>query len=578
MAKYIFLFFFTLSSAHISLGQKSYSNQTIREFNSQSLAVVKATDYYRLHDIEFLNAIVFGLPNVFNQEQYELLQTNMSDEIKQLYDFSSMDFMISSNGGFYSLFDQDKKELVYSGIQLFEKLELLEAKFLLKEVLDFQTTYEKEIEGVGDFFFQDPYMAWNKKYDSLRSEIHKVYENYIRKNSFIYCKNENGNYFTENYSGPVFSYHPNGITAVSFNVSSSKIDGAYKEFNENGKIQFLQSYLDGIKDGTASYFDEGGRLSKTVTPINQEGNHCVEEFYSNGILSQSYTIDKANKMVGEIQNWFSNGNLSSIYRVDDREVIIGDYLEFWEDGSKKLEATFENGQGVYHNYWSKNGDQLLKEGTGKYIQESGDSLYGTSLTENNFLNYQKHGIQTWYFNGVLRSYNEYKNGVPHGLSLVYYKNGKLQKKYLIENGKVVSFNEYGFFDNPIMKKSISFEVSEDFLTKQELPIPSVYPRIINEEEVAEHIQLPLNIFDMVPQDSKEVVRYLVTIGVEGKVIDFKFLVGRSFGLDSEFEDGLKLLEFEPGRIKDKVVVSHGILTVNFFLEESEISAEEVLNN
>lgn len=136
------------------------------------------------------------------------------------------------------------------------------------------------------------------------------------------------NYWTEDRiplivdgNGKLTTYFDNGnIQHISYWTSKLK-NGTLQEFYENGQLNIERNYKDGIKEGFGKVFYNNGNL---------HSEHC----YQNG------------KDIGQYKEWYENGQLS-----EEGEFINGDYFLI--------------------NFWTEEGEQILKDGTGKAIRKYG---------------------------------------------------------------------------------------------------------------------------------------------------------------------------------------------------------------
>jgi antitoxin component YwqK of YwqJK toxin-antitoxin module len=94
-----------------------------------------------------------------------------------------------------------------------------------------------------------------------------------------------------------------------------------KTYYDSGKIKTMTDVVNGEKHGKHVLYAENGQL-------------LVESFY-----------------------------------VDDKS--HGKWTEYYENGQLAEEGEYVNGEYHVYNFWTENGDQLLKKGTGKTIRKFG---------------------------------------------------------------------------------------------------------------------------------------------------------------------------------------------------------------
>jgi antitoxin component YwqK of YwqJK toxin-antitoxin module len=138
----------------------------------------------------------------------------------------------------------------------------------------------------------------------------------------------------------------------------------------------------------------------------------------------------------------------------------GEVLEFYEDGSRKMEAELKNGQYLIHNYWNESGEHTLKNGTGAIIRSAPDP------NEYRYKNYKKDGEQKMFDKNVLIRSTEMADGVNHGYERDFYKNGKLKHEILYEHGKILSTKFFPKSENLKGKTTFQYLMNDEWLLKK----------------------------------------------------------------------------------------------------------------
>ncbi|MGV3631970.1 MAG: toxin-antitoxin system YwqK family antitoxin [Bacteroidota bacterium] len=167
----------------------------------------------------------------------------------------------------------------------------------------------------------------------------------------------------------------------------------YWDFNKI-KLQSIGSYYKDplgettLKHGKWEYFDEDG----------------------NPVETRTYYKDKLH---GKVTLKFPNGALRSegFFQMDKQDSV---YREWFESGKIAVEAFYKNDRlfGFKKTYYPDGRQQALEEyiDSTKYLQQFWlpDSLHTQTLTNGN-------GLATHFYNtGTLKSYYNYKNGLPDG--------------------------------------------------------------------------------------------------------------------------------------------------------------------
>jgi len=94
-------------------------------------------------------------------------------------------------------------------------------------------------------------------------------------------------------------------------------------------------------------FHNNGQLEKVGELINKQKQGLWTHYYENGLKRLQVTF-KDDKYDGALTEWY-------------------------EDGQIAEEGEYKNGEYIVLNFWTEDGTQLLKDGTGKTIRKFGTS-------------------------------------------------------------------------------------------------------------------------------------------------------------------------------------------------------------
>jgi antitoxin component YwqK of YwqJK toxin-antitoxin module len=120
-----------------------------------------------------------------------------------------------------------------------------------------------------------------------------------------------------------------------------------REYYTNGILKATGLILNGVREGKWLFYYESGQLQREVN-------------YSKGIE------DGAWKM------WHENGNLYLDQFIENGHTK-GIWREYYENGRIKEVGEYIDGEYWPNDFWSEEGTQLLKNGTGKKIERFGYS-------------------------------------------------------------------------------------------------------------------------------------------------------------------------------------------------------------
>ena len=175
---------------------------------------------------------------------------------------------------------------------------------------------------------------------------------------------------------------------------------------------------DSLQDGTWIAFCE--------TNSNQIG---LKLHYKNG------------KRNGETISYWPNGNIQQKGFYQDG-CLVGLNEKWYENGIKESESTCEiidsklySSSCSEFNYWTNDGKQLIKDGTGKYFSYHDNGILQVSGA---YLKGNQTGKWTWYYNnGNLQYVESFLDGKQDGEYVFYFINGKVRTKGTYSNGKQV---------------------------------------------------------------------------------------------------------------------------------------------
>jgi len=163
------------------------------------------------------------------------------------------------------------------------------------------------------------------------------------------------------------------------------------------------------------------------------------------------------KRNGECTSYWSNGNIESIVYYKSG-CQVGKAELWYEDGGKHAEefwniidSTKNYSQSILLNYWTKDGKQAVKDGTGTFPSYHPN---GVLQIQEQYLNGKMTGEWTWYFsNGKINYIENYKEGKQDGEYIMYYFNGQIESKGLYSNGKQVGLWQT-YYNNGQIKESV----------------------------------------------------------------------------------------------------------------------------
>ncbi len=383
------------------------------------------------------------------------LTKRFSPAQKLMYFWWYLDAQVS-NGGFIQFYYNGYGPYIPAILAGLEYLKDKKMFALVEKAQSIYVQHEDEFNSARattDLFNSDLYSKMKElslldgEYFSLKEKTALRIEKLARKNPSLFCVDEEGNPMPKKYTGICKVYHNNGNLKIQYELDNNKITGNYEHYLDSGQIISREAYVNGEKTKNISRWHENGNIS-SVQSWDEELNLVREEnYYEDGTIREIQYKDNGFSK-GPYKSWYPNGQLKEDYPHDKFGTGEGMFHEFYEDGSPKLEAQYEYFDATVHQFWNESGEQLVKDGTGIYTEESMDSSDEISKQVFSFVNYKKHGAQWYYKNNIPEYYREFKTGVKHGKSKSFYNNGNVKEIKIYEDGELISEAQFAKFKDP----------------------------------------------------------------------------------------------------------------------------------
>jgi len=267
-------------------------------------------------------------------------------------------------------------------------------------------------------FISTFFIGMNSIYCQVEDVKKKSEVQFVNNDSICYL---NGNLYT----GEVVDFF-----GQRFDKTKMLFDGHFKDGQRNGpfkkwypnfKIEAIENYKMGLKDGVQAYF-------------YNSGNKKAEYKYINGVPDGIWT------------EWHDNKQIKTTCTYVMGSMLDGTYITFLPDGHKESEVTYKNGKITTSGRYE--GDKFI------VVQELSSEKYpnGQLKSEGTIVSGKKEGIwTTWYESGQKESEETYKNGIQNGISLSWYINGTKEHEGIYDfgrkNGKWISYHENGQIDS-----------------------------------------------------------------------------------------------------------------------------------
>lgn len=300
-------------------------------------------------------------------------------------------------------------------------------------------------------------------------------------------------------------FYANGLVRIEVNFTDDKMNGYYKEYTVKGSLLNTTKYINGVvqmnapelakldirtgyyPDGnvkfTASYKD--GVAEGIAREFSPEGKVTNAKVYVEGVLTGEGIIDTIGRLQGPWKEYYPNGQIKS-----DGEYVnskrIGDWTFYHSNSKIEQKGKYDKkgkAQGPWKWYY-ETGNILREENYRNDLQDGTMTEYSDSgkvITKGEYIDGQKEGpwmleLQEYreegnykgdrregewkhYYteNGKLRFVGKFIDGVPDGMQIFYYLNGREKQtgKYAggLKEGEWRFYDETGFLFLTILFKN-----------------------------------------------------------------------------------------------------------------------------
>jgi len=227
-------------------------------------------------------------------------------------------------------------------------------------------------------------------------------------------------------NGSKTDYFDNGYSIeAEYNLKNGQLHGLLKAYYENGNVKKLGSYLNGKENGLFKEYNEDGTMNFEYSMKDGVMNGAFKTYYENGQLkkSGSFLNGKAN---GNFKEYAENGELDVTYTKLNDE--YNGTLIIYEKGRISKKINYLNGirEGLYTEFTYGDNDTLLLEYNGVLKNELKNGIWNLFL----------------YRDGKkeIAEFTTYKNDIKEGIfkkvqgdSLIFgsYINDRLDGDYIV---------------------------------------------------------------------------------------------------------------------------------------------------
>ena len=190
-----------------------------------------------------------------------------------------------------------------------------------------------------------------------------------------------------------------------------------EEYWENGMLKSTVEYKDELRHGKATYYFKNGSKQKEYTYVDGKLEGITRQWSYKGTLMSS--IEFSNDMMnGKALYYDDEGKLQEELHYKN-DSLHGLYRLFYPNGEIQIEGEYKNAK--FHGKW-------------KYYDYT-TVLVGEAEFDNGS------GIQkAYHLNGKLKRITHYVDNEKQGEEIWYDEEGKIIKKMIYDDGKLLSEN------------------------------------------------------------------------------------------------------------------------------------------
>jgi antitoxin component YwqK of YwqJK toxin-antitoxin module len=276
-------------------------------------------------------------------------------------------------------------------------------------------------------------------------------------------------YFKGLEHGNYTEFNEEGLKFQQGEYSYGRMSGIWTTFYPSGSIMSQGNYYLDIPDGEWVYYHENGQISQKGKFENGENTGLWEVWDENGVIMEesfhipgegvewiTYREPKGNLAVkegnGKYLGYHPNGGIAVFGNIQDKK-MTGDWTFFDEEGIARSVMRYENGKGKMWLIRNSYGNEMVKNGTGKFVNYFDSGLVEQ---EGEYMDGLKEGEWFLYFEGdgkPLMEESRYKKDLLEGRYVTHHASGKEaligQYKTGKRIGKWTWYTEEGLVDSEV---------------------------------------------------------------------------------------------------------------------------------
>jgi len=280
-------------------------------------------------------------------------------------------------------------------------------------------------------------------FDSTRLHPHEIYRALVAQDTVL--------------NGPYKRFYPNGRLEAQTRYTDGKRDSLYVEFHANrgrrleatyqagvrqgpfktyypdGKVAQVGTFLDDEPSGPLTTYYPTGEIKLQTTLTKGQPNGAVRELYASGQAAAEVT-DANGQPNGAVKFFYPSGKVQSEGTLRNG-LLASSYKTYYETGQLESETVMneQTGKGSYRSYYA--GGQLQTEGTyspAAVRERQVKNPLGDDLTKRVAPRTGTAALDgpatSYYESGKVKGKTTYRLGVPTGHGLSYFESGQVKEE------------------------------------------------------------------------------------------------------------------------------------------------------
>ncbi len=234
------------------------------------------------------------------------------------------------------------------------------------------------------------------------------------------------------------TYYENGILKSEGNRKSFLLDSTWKFYNNAGELKVEINYKNNKKNGLRITYIENEKIEEGFIEDTKQGFTYV--YYPSGKLKQK-TNFKNGKENGISKKFAEDGRIITITEYKQGFIVNREYINrldknglkqdlwvyFYDNEKKKTEINYKNNlkNGYYKEYDKEGKLTKIEKYINNELQEDVQELKEYEIKKD------------YYSNGKVKIEGSYINGVAEGIRREFDKEGKIEKAYIFNKGRII---------------------------------------------------------------------------------------------------------------------------------------------